>query len=124
MPRTTVQKVRTILDTSVDDNTITSWMDIASELVDDIDAADPDVSDSRLAKIEKVLAAHLVSTQDQRIESSSRETASVDYQGETGMHLDATKYGQQAKMLDPTDTLVNLHKSSASVGVPDAKGIK
>ena len=124
MARTTVQKVRSILDTSVEDNTVTSWMDIASTLVDDIEDADPSVSDSRLAKVEKVLTAHMVSTQDQRQSSVSGASRSVEYQGETGLGINGTKYGQQAVALDPTNTLANMSKPDASVSVPDAKGIR
>lgn len=124
MARTTVQKVRSILDTNVEDNAVTSWMDIASTLVDDIADADPTVSDSRLAKIEKVLTAHLVSTQDQRHAATSGASRSVEYQGETGMGIEGTKYGQQAVALDPTNTLANMSKPDATVSVPDAKGIK
>ena len=105
MPRTTVQKVRDIYDTSISDNSLTSWMDIATEFVDDIAAEDSSLSTSRLAKIEKLATAHLASAQDQRHESTSGASRSVEYQGRTGYDFRGTKHGQAAIALDPTGTL-------------------
>ena len=105
MVRTTVNKVRNILDTSVEDTSITSWMGVASTLVDDVEGIDPSIPDTRLTKMEKVLTAHLVSTQDPRASSISGASRSVEFQGDAGLALDSTRYGQQAKLLDPTGTL-------------------
>lgn len=109
MPRTTVTKVRNVFDTDLSDSELTSWMDVATELVDDVANADPSLSDSRLEKIERLTTAHLASTEDQRISNASRETGSVNYQGQSGMGLNSTTYGQQAKVLDPTGQLAENH---------------
>jgi len=122
MARTTPAAVKTIFDTDLSDAAVSEWIDIATTVVDDIEATGDNIPASRLEQIEKLLAAHYASAQDQRISDTSRETASVTYQGETGMDLRGTKYGQQAIQLDPTGTLSTLGKPSASLGVPDAKG--
>ncbi len=105
MPRTTVSKVRNVFSTDLEDNELTSWMDVATELVDDVENADPSLTEKRLEKIERLLTAHFASSDDPRISNASRETGSVNYQGQTGMHLNSTTYGQRAKLLDPTGQL-------------------
>ncbi len=105
MPRTDSNKVNNILDTSLDTNELTSWIDIATELVDDIEAVDPSLSESRLEKLERLTAAHLASAQDPRHASESGASRSVEYQGEHGRGFESTDYGQRALALDPTGTL-------------------
>lgn len=105
MVRTTIQKVRNIFNTDLSDNQISSWMDVATALVDDVEDADPSVPDKRLEKIERLVTAHLASSQDQRIGNATSETRSINYQGQYGMALNSTTYGQQAKVLDPTGQL-------------------
>lgn len=127
MARTNPSEVAKIFDTELDTSSggaLETWVDMASDIVDDIAAKDSSISSSRLANIEKLLAAHMASGQDQRIESTSRETASVSYQGETAsMDLRGTKYGQRAIALDPSGHLSSLGKPKASVGVPDVKDV-
>lgn len=127
MARVTATEVATIFDTDLDTSSggpLEVWIEIATDIVDDIQAKDGSIPDSRLKNIERLVAAHLASSQDQRIDSASRETASVTYQGDTGsMNLRGTKYGQNAIQLDPTGTLSTLGKPTASLSVPDTKGI-
>ena len=118
MPRTTRPEVQDIFDTPLDKQALESWIEIATEFVDDIAAADSSVSDTRLEKIEKLVAAHLAATQDPRVEKESRDSASASYEGETGMRINASTYGQQAAMLDPTGTLANAGRQTASITVP------
>ena len=106
MPRTTVQKVRDIFDTSISDNSVTGWMDIATEFVDDIEDADSSIPTKRLAKIEKLVTAHLASSQDQRASSQSGASRSIEFQGRTGYDFRGTKHGQAAIALDPTGVLL------------------
>jgi len=125
MSRVTPSEVDTIFDTSLDtsqNGTLSVWIEIANEIVDDIAAKDSSIQASRLKNIERLLAAHLASSQDQRIESVSRESASVDYAGSTdAMDLRGTKHGQNAIQLDPTSTLSTLGKPSATLSVPEVK---
>lgn len=119
MSRNTPTELQEIFDTDLSSSSLQAHLDAASALVDDLN-----ISDSSRAKlVEKYLAAHIASTQDQRVASTSRETASVNYQGETGNGLSSTIYGQQAITLDPTGSLVQKTKPSASIGVPDSRGI-
>jgi len=123
MPRNTNQELQNIYDTDLDTAALDRWLSIAEGVVDDIAAKDSSITASRLKDIEALLAAHYASAQDPRIESTSRETASVTYKSETGMNLRETSYGQQAIQLDPTGTLSTLGKPSAGLSIPDAKGL-
>lgn len=122
MPRTTSTDVANIIDTSLDSGQIDAWIGVANEIVDDIADADATIDSSRLEKIEQLTAAHLLSSQDQRIESTSRETASVSYQGDTSFpDFRGTKHGQAAIALDSSGTLSTLGKPTASVTTPSIK---
>ena len=122
MARTTPSDVNEVFDTSLDNTSLTAWIDIATEIVDDIADADPTIDSSRLTKIEKLVTAHIAASQDQRVDSSSRETASVTYSGDTGFaDLRGTKHGQAAIMLDETGTLSTLGRPTASISVPEVK---
>ena len=61
-----------------------------------------------LTQIHLNLAAHFASTRDQRLARVKIEGLEETYQGKTDMGLDATFYGQTAKMLDSTGTLAEL----------------
>lgn len=121
MARTDAPAVREILDTSLDNDSLSAWIDIATELVDDVQNADSSLSSTRLTKLEKLVAAHLASSQDQRHERESGPARSVSYQGDTGEGFTGTKHGQQALALDPTGTLAGSHRPAASLSVPDVK---
>ena len=123
MARTTESDVNDIFNNDLDSASLSAWIDMASSVVDDIAAKDSSITSTRLTQIEKLLAAHYASAQDQRISNTSRETASVTYQGDTGMNLQGTKYGQQAIQLDPTGTLSTLGKPTASINTPDVKDL-
>ena len=66
-----------------------------------------------LKEIERWLAAHFVAIRDPRIKSESVDVISTSYQGQTGMGLQATLYGQQAMMLDTTG---KLSKTKINIG--------
>lgn len=53
-----------------------------------------------LELIERWLAAHCYALSDQPYASKSESGGGGAFQGQTGMALDATKYGQQAQVLD------------------------
>jgi len=63
-------------------------------------------------------------TSSSKLNCGSAHTASIRYQGRTGLGLAATLYGQQVKMLDTSGTLANLGKKKSVVEVahevPDA----
>lgn len=122
MSRAAPADVKTIYDTDLNDPTIQRWLDIATFIVDDIEDVDPSIKAARLKQIETLVAAHVASSQDQRIQSTSAESKSVEYQGSTdSMDLRATKHGQNAIQLDPTSVLSTLGKPSATLSVPEVK---
>lgn len=72
------------------------------------------MTSEELQEIECYLAAHFYGHHDQMYQSRSTGKASGSFQGQTGMALDATKYGQTAKMLDHSGCLATLEKGKAT----------
>ena len=64
-------------------------------------------------EIQRWLSAHFLSMYDQRVSSEKTGDASYTYEGQTGMGLDSTRYGQQAKILDITGTLADAEKNQS-----------
>lgn len=122
MARASRSTLKEIYDSRLSDNALDVWLNMASDRVDDIADANSNIDSERLTDIELMLAAHYASAQDQRHERDSGESRSTSYQGETGMGIKGTKYGQRAAALDPTGILASEGKPSASFSVPDAKG--
>jgi len=120
MTRTNPTDVKNTFETDLSDSAISDWIDIATEIVDDIAGVDPSLSATRLEKIEKLLAQHYAASQDPRLSSTSRETASVDYQRNDDY---ATDYMAAAVSLDPTGVVADLDKRTATLNVPDARNI-
>jgi len=120
MARTTTSDVDTIIDTSLDSTELQAYIDAATVVVDRISKSS-NVPDATLEQIEKFYAAHLSTAQDPRISSQSRETASVDYEDRT---TDANNnYLDTAISLDPTGVIAEAEKDTATLQVPDTKGI-
>jgi hypothetical protein len=71
------------------------------------------LSDDLKKEIQRWLSAHFLAMYDQRVSSEKTGDASFNYEGTTGMGLDSTRYGQQAKILDPTGSLAGLSKQQA-----------
>lgn len=107
MARTTVEEVKNIAEfNTVTDSELHGFIQDANIIIDD--RLKGNASDAKLTLIEKYLAAHLASIMEQRVEESEVGDTAFVYEGETGMGLEATKYGQQAKFLDPTNRLAAL----------------
>ena len=107
--RTTDDEVKEIIDTSLDD--LTPFILVASQQVDRISGLGTAV----LKEIERWLAAHFVAIRDKRTSKDSVGDSSHTYEGRTGMALDFTRYGQQAKLLDTTGTLRKVGMKKASL---------
>ena len=120
MTRTTPSEVNTIFDTDLADAALTDWIEIASEVVDDVEGVDSSISDTRLTQLEKLLAAGYASAQDPRLESASRETGSANYQRNDEY---PNEYMANAVALDPTGVVASQFKRTASLSVPDARNI-
>lgn len=114
--RTTTTAVELIISTTLTDPQIQAFIDTATLIVD-ANLLDKGLSTDLLTQIETWLAAHLLSMRDQR--TSERRIGDVwfTYQGQTGLGLDATLYGQQVKLLDTSGTLASLGKRRAQLTV-------
>lgn len=113
--RTTEAAVKDILGRHYDTNTspsLTGFIATGSSLVDKVNTNDTTnlLSDSDLELIERWLSAHFYAQSDQLFSSRSTGKASGSFQGQTGMQLENTIYGQQALILDVTGYLSALQK--------------
>lgn len=61
-----------------------------------------------LEMVERLLAAHVYAMSDQPYASKSTGGASATFQGQTGLGLKGTKYGQRAMLVDYTRVLAAL----------------
>lgn len=78
------------------------------------------VDDETYDDVVAQLAAHLIASGRERQYSSASEGGgTVSFEGETGMGLDGTTYGQTAKLLDPTGQLEGADAPSVSLDVVD-----
>lgn len=114
--RTTTAAVGLIIGTTLTSAQIQAFIDTAT-LVVDANLLDKGLSTDLLTQIETWLAAHLLSMRDQRTSGRKIGDVSFTYQGQTGLGLDATLYGQQVKLLDTSGTLASLGKRRASITV-------
>lgn len=117
MSRTTESAVIAILGMDYDcvnQPSLTGYIDTASALVDDVvecaTRKDLTISSTKLELLERWVAAHAYAMSDQPYKARSTLRASGQFQGETGMYLEATKYGQMAATLDTTGCLNALGK--------------
>lgn len=110
--RVTETEVRAIIETPLVGATVEAHITVANLTVTRVLGAS-NLSAEILKEIERWLAAHFVAVQDRRRSSTSTGDASDSYDGQTGMGLDFTAYGQQVKLLDPTGLLASAGKPAA-----------
>jgi hypothetical protein len=113
--RTTDKLVLDTLEEGVEDDTkLNVHIRRANRLTDWLqtqDAADQGMlNDGLLQEIETLLACHFYSTKDQPYTSKSTNGASGSFQGQYGMHLERTMYGQDAIVMDVSGKLATLGK--------------
>jgi hypothetical protein len=113
MARVTATDVEDIYDTDLPSASLDAHIEAATALVDDV-AANGSVSASRLATIEKYVAAHFISLQDPRVEDEAIGSAEWSYETET-------TYMQLAMQLDPTNTLDPDAGATPTVYVPEGR---
>lgn len=77
-------------------------------------AKDKALTTAELEMIERWLSAHAYAMSDQTFASKSTSKSSASFHGQTGMGLDATKYGQFAKGLDPSGCLVAIFERKSA----------
>lgn len=111
MARVTQAEVRDIVsnDSTTD---MTPFITAANALTDRVDLLDTEgvLSEALLKEIERHLAAHFYQSLDPGYTSKSTGGASGSFQGQYGMHLERTPYGQNAMTMDFTGTLAVLNK--------------
>lgn len=88
-------------------------------------AKDMTLTSEELRLIETWLAAHFYVMSDQVAASRSEAGASASHQGQTGMYLEASKYGQTALTMDYSGCLAALSKhrraTAAWLGLPPSE---
>lgn len=108
-PRVNDTEVKRIIKTSLD---TTPFINTANVLVDQYLGSSA-LSDVLIRQIELWWSAHLVAIRELQPSEEKIGKTETKYQGKTGMGLNATLYGQQVLMLDPTGILNNLGRKVA-----------
>lgn len=117
--RTTTAEVKEIMTTGLTETQILPFLTTANAMVT-ARLATSGLSDATLEEIEKYLAAHFASIKSKYAirEKIGEADSWTGYKG--GVGLDATPYGEVAKMLDTTGTLANeLGKETVSIATFD-----
>jgi hypothetical protein len=118
IPRVTDAQVKAILPTSVDTS---PYIKTANTILE-TQLAGQEVAEAVLIELELWLTAHLVALRGSgQARRTSYAGATIEYDtgtgGHTGLGLDATRYGQTVKMLDPTGILGGTHQQRAWLAV-------
>lgn len=121
MSRTTTTAVQSLLETGGDYDlkrrpSLQVFVDTANVVTTRVAACavrndDPLTSDE-LELIERWLSAHAYAMSDQTYAGKSTGGASGSFQGQTGMRLEATKYGQMALSIDHSGCLAKIANKS------------
>lgn len=74
------------------------------------------ISSSDQEILERMLAAHMYMMSDKAYQSRATLGRTGTFQGQTGMRLEATDYGQQAMVVDPSGCLENINKRQKAGG--------
>jgi hypothetical protein len=118
--RVNPEEVKEIIETNVPDTAIEAYIAGADAIVTGL-LVGLGMPDALLKEIERWLTAHLIAcSRDRQVREEVAGGARISYFSEysmVGKGLDATLYGQQAKILDTTGTLAmsTVAKLPASV---------
>lgn len=110
----TASQVQEVLDTSLTSSEIDPFLSAAQRIVTDVLEGEG-YADDTLTEIERWLGAHFAAMRDQRVTSERVGTAQFDYEGTTGMGLDATRYGQQVQLLEHQGLLAAVSERRGKV---------
>ena len=105
--RTSAVSVCAVLETDLEEAEVNPFINTANILVTEYLAGEGP-SDALLQEIETYLAAHFVTLRDRRTATEGAGGVSFSYQGNFGMGLDSSQYGQTAQVLDSTGILSTL----------------
>jgi hypothetical protein len=115
MANITASEVKDIIDTTLADSIIDSYIAGAVSMLDAAYAGKT-VSVELRKEVERWVTAHLIaSTREQQLTEAKAGSASAKFQGKTGVDLQSTFYGQNAKILDTTGTLAGLGGKTISI---------
>ena len=102
--RVTEEEVGSVIDWDCTNIDLKPFITVANVIADKVSSCASDkglsLTSAQLKEIERYLAAHLYALRDAQYQSKSTERASATFQGQTGMGLDLTWWGQTAKVLD------------------------
>jgi hypothetical protein len=114
MARVTASEVREIIETDLTDQQLAPMIAMAAmETGERLTGLG--ISEARLTEIERWLSAHFVAASlDPRRKSQGVSGASETFEGQQGMGLESTRYGQQAIVLDTTGTLAGASKGQSA----------
>jgi hypothetical protein len=117
--RTTQEEVKNALGDNYDNvsnPSLVVFIDTASELVTEVVSCASNrgvtLRSALLVKIECWLAAHFYGHSDQFFQQKKTGDASATFQGQTGMNLESTQYGQTAITLDTSGCLAAISKGA------------
>jgi len=122
MGRVTATEVRSIiiLGSSITDTQIDIFINMANLYVTNVFSGDTTVSDDILKEIERNITAHFLHSIDPRESEKAVDKARSKYSGAFGLGLNATTYGQNAMLLDPTGKLAETStRKRATLGTID-----
>jgi hypothetical protein len=116
--RVEADSVQEVFETNLTDAQVSAFINMAHRFVD-ANLLDEGLAAGTLTDIELMLSCHFCALNDPRMKSENVAGEwSFTVQGMTGLSLDATFYGQNAKLLDPTGKLdelgANLKQASIS----------
>jgi hypothetical protein len=105
--RATEQAVLGLMDTTLTAEQITPFLESANVVVTG-KCTGVEYGAEVLELIERWLAAHLACSLDPQIAEETAGAGKWKYEGTSGTGLNASRYGQQVKLLDYKGTLANL----------------
>lgn len=115
--RVTSEEVRQLFPELDEDASLTLFISVATNLVDDVLAdVTPELGVNRLHDIELFLAAHYAAISYLRVSQEGVSTATESVQYALGLNFNVTMFGQQALVLDTSGELAKLQKRTKNKG--------
>ena len=108
MPNVTPSEVRSIGDFATEDDIISERIKDANLIIESSFPLRGD--EDRKVLLEKWLAAHLVAIREQPLSRFSVGESEYSFEGQTGLQLKFTRYGQQVLFLDTDNRLTAKRK--------------
>jgi hypothetical protein len=106
--------VRSVFNTAASDGELKAWIRVAHRVVEDRLVGEG-VPAETLTEIERQLAAHFTTITDPATGDTSFAGTQTEDTTEVGLHLNQSRYGQAAKVLDPTGRLAAAEDGSSTV---------